>query len=184
LSQATATAQLVQLDQHQEEVLKLVMAKKNVFFTGEAGTGKSVLLREVQVALKQEYGDKYKEKVGITATTGVAALNIGGATLHSLMGCGMPNTLYDFKKMWDCECRNRLRKLSTLIVDEISMLSAEFLDLLDRVLRKQRGVDKAFGGIQLVFCGDFYQLTPIEEDRNGPGEWAPSVMIDAGLNIH
>lgn len=145
------------LDPKQQQILDLCMQGRNVFFTGMGGTGKTFLLLQIAARLKTKLGS---DKVAVTAPTGVAAIICQGQTLHSLAGCGVPTYVADFDKCW--KQKNRWRKLSTLIVDEVSMLEPSYLDWLDATVRSIRGVPhKAFGGIQLIFCGDFGQLPGI-----------------------
>ena len=133
------------------------MKGKNVFFTGMGGTGKTFLLLQIAQRLKAKLGPN---KVAVTAPTGVASIICQGQTLHSLAGCGVPTYVSDFDKCW--KQKNRWRKISVLIIDEVSMVEPSDLDWLDATVRGIRGVpDKAFGGIQLIFCGDFGQLPGI-----------------------
>lgn len=152
------------LSAEQRYVLNLVVRqKKSIFFTGAAGTGKSVLLRRIISDLRRRsvgYG-----KVAVTASTGIAAFNIGGSTVHRFAGIGLGKE--DKDALLKRVRANRLVKrrwqtIQTLIIDEISMVPAELLDKLDYIARKvRRQPNKAFGGIQVIFTGDFFQLPPI-----------------------
>jgi len=142
------------LDPAQQDVLDLCLAGRNVFFSGMGGTGKSFLLRRIVAELRRR-----GVNVAVTAPTGVAALICGGQTLHSFAGCGVPSTLTDFDKCWSGERAEAWRGLGTLIIDEVSMVQAPFLDWLDCTVRSIRDNDRQpFGGVQLIFCGDFHQL--------------------------
>jgi len=150
----------VDLSNEQQRAVGLVQAGQNVFLTGVAGTGKSHVIRAIKGALRAKHGAAFRERVAAVGPTGMSALGVGGSTLHSFAGCGRPRTVADFGKCWGR--RDQWKGVQVLIVDEISMVQAEFLDLLDQTVREIRGdVSNAFGGIQLVFCGDFFQLPPV-----------------------
>ena len=154
----------------QRHAAHLIEAGVSVFVTGPGGTGKSELIHAIKRA-----GEESDVNVVVTASTGIAARNIGGITLHRFAGLG----LIDESKMRGGECLNRVRRMDdedyritnwqevdVLIVDEISMLSMFMLRELDAVARHARmrngkGISiQPFGGIQLVFLGDFAQLIP------------------------
>lgn len=171
------------LDVLQNKVLKLVIEGKNVFFTGGAGTGKSFTLEHVIAILRKRYPteEEFRQKVAVTATTGIAATHIDGQTINSALGLGAPSQISDFRKsmLSNRSNRSRLSKLEVLIIDEISMMSAEFLDQIVKVLEEMRSTkpieetecnffkvkEKPAGGIQFVLCGDFFQLPPITKTR-------------------
>lgn len=160
------------LSKEQESIIKLAENGHNIFYTGSAGTGKSILLREMIKILKGLYG---RENVAVTASTGLAACNIGGITIHSFAGIGLGKGDADklYKKVR--RSRKHLRRwenIGALVVDEISMLDAELLDKLDFIARKIRKNHQPFGGIQLIFCGDFFQLPPVSKDPNRPTKFA------------
>lgn len=142
----------------QAEVVRLVERGDNVFFTGAAGTGKSHTLHAALAALRARYDPS---EVCVTAPTGLAATAVGGTTLHAAMGLGCVDAEADFERMWRVDTVRRLRSYRALVIDEISMLSGELFHVLDHTLRKIRGCDDAFGGLQLVACGDFMQLPPV-----------------------
>lgn len=120
--------------------------------TGRAGTGKSTVLHRI-VAADQR-------KVAVAAPTGVAALNVGGQTIHSLLR--LPVGLIGNSRLYqDRELRRLLMALDVLIIDEISMVSADLMDGIDRALREARGRADPFGGVQLVLFGDPFQLAPV-----------------------
>lgn len=145
----------------QKKVLDLVLRRENVFFTGAAGTGKSHLLKILQdLFCAMDKG----EKICFTAPTGVAACNISGLTLHSWSGIGLGSD--SIEQLIGQVMRNRpavTRWLETeiLVIDEISMLSGELLDKLDILGRRTRNSLAPFGGLQVIFCGDFFQLPPV-----------------------
>lgn len=153
------------LSKEQRAVLDIVVHKeKNVFFTGAAGTGKSVLLRRIIQDLRYRYGP---DRVAVTASTGLAACNIGGITLHSFAGIGLgkdgvENMVKRLKR--DRKRLRRWRLTKVLVIDEISMIDGDLFDKLDelaRILRNQP--DMPFGGIQIVLTGDFFQLPPVRD---------------------
>src|SRR5690606_29548695 len=109
--------------------------------------------------------------VGITASTGIAATHMGGTTIHSWSGMGIKDSLSD-KDIRDLFVRQYLRtrflKTKVLVIDEISMLHAHRLDLVDSILRAFKGNDLPFGGLQVIMCGDFFQLPPVTKgDEKG-----------------
>ena len=154
------------LSDEQKSVLELVAEKKkSVFFTGSAGTGKSVLLRETIKVLR----DKYKrepDRVAVTASTGLAACNVGGVTLHSFAGIGLgkeavPELVRKIKR--NAKPKNRWLRTKVLIIDEISMVDGDLFDKLEAIARSIRNNGRPFGGIQLVITGDFFQLPPVPD---------------------
>ncbi|XP_070562852.1 ATP-dependent DNA helicase PIF1-like [Ptychodera flava] len=146
----------MRLSQEQCEVLKAVLDGQNVFFTGSAGTGKSFLLKRIIGALPPD-------ATFATASTGVAACHINGITLHQFAGMGSGSQpLEPCIELASRPARARQwRKCKHLIVDEISMLDADFFTKLEHVARVVRNKDKPFGGIQVILCGDFLQLPPV-----------------------
>jgi ATP-dependent DNA helicase PIF1 len=150
------------LNPKQTKAVELAKAGRNVFITGPAGTGKSVVLRHIIDHLESKYEGQYGRWVGV-ASTGIAALTMaGGMTIHRFAGCGVPKVAADFDKAWEGEKRQAWRQLEVLVVEEVSMISGEFFDRLSKVVGAIReNKDKPFGGIQLIVCGDFLQLPPI-----------------------
>ena len=152
------------LSDEQRVILDMVVSQgKSVFFTGPAGTGKSVLLRKMVSDLAKKYS-KDMDHVAVTASTGMAAFRLDGTTLHRFAGIGLGQAplaklIQDINK---CPYkRGRWLKAKVLVIDEISMVSAELFDKLDQIARKVRYSSRPFGGIQLVVTGDFFQLPPI-----------------------
>ncbi|XP_068995665.1 ATP-dependent DNA helicase PIF1 [Embiotoca jacksoni] len=148
------------LNKEQAAVLSAVLSGKNVFFTGSAGTGKSFLLKRIMGSLPPK-------GTFSTASTGVAACHIGGTTLHNFAGIGSGSAPLEqcielaqrpkVLQHWTC-CRH-------LIIDEISMVEAQFFDKLESVARSVRRSTEPFGGIQLIVCGDFLQLPPVSKGK-------------------
>jgi len=155
------------LSEEQLHVLDLVVEKSNsVFFTGSAGTGKSVLLREIIHALKKKHL-RESDRVAVTASTGLAACNIGGVTLHSFAGIGLgreevPALVKKIRK--NQKARQRWMRTKILIIDEISMVDGELFDKLEEIARTIKNNGRPFGGIQIVITGDFFQLPPVPDD--------------------
>lgn len=156
----------ISLSNEQRHVKSLVVEKgQSVFFTGPAGTGKSVLMRAIIQELKKKYA-KDPERVAVTASTGLAACNIGGMTLHSFSGIGLGkedvNVLVK-KIRRNPRAKNRWLRTKVLIIDEVSMVDAELFDKLSQVGRIMRNNGRPWGGIQLVITGDFFQLPPVPD---------------------
>lgn len=136
----------------QEEALEILTSGKNVFLTGKAGTGKSWLTTKF-IEQSKELG----KNVIITAPTGIAAININGATIHSTFK--MYGT-YLYKKPIKSQLVN-WKEIDIIIIDEISMVGPDFLDYIDYLLRQECGNQKPFGGIQIILVGDKAQLPPV-----------------------
>ncbi|KAL4268423.1 ATP-dependent DNA helicase PIF1 [Pleurotus pulmonarius] len=153
----------VKLSPEQAAVLNTVKNGKSIFFTGSAGTGKSVLLREIIRTL----GGSNSPSLAITASTGIAAVNIGGTTLHSWAGIGLglePAKNLAGKFLGQGKFRpvlDRWRVVKYLIIDEVSMLDGALFDTLETIARLVRRNEEPFGGIQLILSGDFCQLPPV-----------------------
>lgn len=124
---------------------------KNLFITGRAGTGKSTLL--------QLYRNTTRKKVVVLAPTGVAALNVRGQTIHSFFG--FPPRLISPREISKRKDRRLYRNMDVLVIDEISMVRADILDNIDFFLRLNRDSPLPFGGVQVVFFGDMFQLPPV-----------------------
>lgn len=171
---------MVQLTAEQQHALDAILKGKNVFCTGAAGTGKSEVLRSAFKTLTSA-----GKRVGLAAPTGIVAESIGGTTIHSLFGIGVPQTATDFRhRMHKPDAATRLQALDALVVDEISCIAGELLDRLDVEMRELRGSDAPFGGIQLVFFGDFMQLPPVSatmkmRDDHGSG-FCPNIFTSRG----
>lgn len=174
-------SQPLTLTPEQQQVLEHVRAGKNVFFTGSGGTGKTLVLQEILKFFRKKFYKGHSQyrytgcacpcfscQVAVTAPTGIAAIPIGGTTLHSASGIGIPLRPTDFNRMWHKPIRMKWRNLSVLIVDEISMVSAELLEYLEQIIRRIRTrkallPGEPFGGLQVIFAGDFFQLQPVED---------------------
>lgn len=150
----------------QETALKLLKAGENVFLTGSAGAGKTYTLNQYINYLKAR-----KVPVAITASTGIAATHMNGMTIHTWAGIGIKDFLSDadLKNMKERKyLKEHLENAQVLIIDEISMLHAKQLNLVNQVLKYFKDSDEAFGGIQVIVAGDFFQLPPVgkNDERN------------------
>lgn len=158
---AQAEEPKIKLSTSQKRAVDAIMARKSVFFSGAAGSGKSFLLKVVQDVLDSiDKGDR----IAFTAPTGVAACNIRGMTIHAWAGIGLGKDPLDRivgPIMRNREVRSRWTETDILVIDEISMLSGETFDLLSEVGKRVRSDPRPFGGLQLVMCGDFFQLPPV-----------------------
>jgi ATP-dependent exoDNAse (exonuclease V) alpha subunit len=146
---------------NQEKAIELALHGYNIFLTGRAGTGKSYTVNKIIEALKS----KGKE-IAITASTGIAAVHIGGNTIHSWAGIGIKDKL-ELEDLWKIKNNKfsfeKINSAQIIIIDEISMLHDYRFDMVDEVLRFVKGSDKPFGGIQVIVVGDFFQLPPVEK---------------------
>ncbi|WOE32356.1 MULTISPECIES: AAA family ATPase [unclassified Acinetobacter] len=143
----------------QETALKLMKAGENIFLTGSAGAGKTYTLNQYINYLKAR-----KVPVAITASTGIAATHMNGMTIHTWAGIGIKDMLTDddLKRMKERKyLKEHLENAQVLIIDEISMLHAKQLNLVNQVLKYFKESDQAFGGIQVIVAGDFFQLPPV-----------------------
>ncbi len=143
----------------QEQALKVLKTGANVFLTGEPGAGKTYVINSYIRWLSRA-----GVSVAVTASTGIAATHIGGMTIHSWSGIGVRDTLspYDLEQIAGKEVvLKRVTKAKVLIIDEISMLDGRVLDMINRVCQTIRQNPGAFGNLQIIFVGDFFQLPPI-----------------------
>lgn len=159
----------------QKEALDMLKLGHNVFLTGPAGSGKTYLLNQYIKYLKDN-----RIPVGITASTGIASTHMGGTTIHSWAGIGIKDIIHEkdiedlMKRQY---LRNRFKKTKVLIIDEISMLHAHRLDMVDLVCRVFKGNSMPFGGMQVIMCGDFFQLPPVVR-REKPLEGSQESLIE------
>jgi ATP-dependent exoDNAse (exonuclease V) alpha subunit len=154
----------------QKDALNLLMMGKNVYLTGQAGSGKTYVLN-----LYIRYLKKHKVPVAVTASTGIAATHLNGGTIHSWSGIGIKSQLTSRDITHILGNENRLAKLQgakVLIIDEISMFHSYRLDLVNQICKAARLNDLPFGGLQVILCGDFFQLPPINEPDFKPSSFA------------
>jgi ATP-dependent DNA helicase PIF1 len=171
-NKARLHALLPSLSSAQMAAFKLVESGRNVFLTGPAGTGKSYLLECIRL-------DKAASKaIALTATTGQAASRIGGTTIHSFAGLGKGDGTKEEllgRVRGNAKALQRWKDTDILVIDEISMMSCELFDKAEYIAGQIRGKsDVFFGGIQVIVCGDFFQLPPVNDykDRNKPPKYA------------
>lgn len=156
----------------------MILSGKSVFLTGAAGVGKSYLLRHVISSLQQQSCNEKREfqehaadkALAVTASTGIAATHIHGVTLHSWTGVGLgkgPTEKIVNKVVKNPASLRRWQQARCLIIDEISMIDGKLFDTLNAVAKRARESDEPFGGLQLVLCGDFFQLPPVSLSSRG-----------------
>lgn len=148
------------MNDEQKRIFDCVQSGKNVFMTGAAGTGKSFTLKHIV-----SWAQSFQMPIAITASTGISALSIGGSTIHSYLKIGLAQNNPFYLYMG---CRGsypkrfkELQNLQILIIDEVSMISAELLDKISKYLQLIRNDKKCFGGLQVILCGDMCQLPPV-----------------------
>ncbi len=166
----------------QEQALAILKSGKNVFLTGSAGAGKTYVLNQYISYLKER-----KVAVAVTASTGIAATHMNGMTIHSWAGIGVKNSLSsaNLKTLKTKKyLEKKLDKVKVLIIDEISMLHQNQLQMVEQVLQYFKMNSLPFGGIQIVLCGDFFQLPPIgnESSREKFAFMSPA-WVNAELSI-
>ncbi|MBP7478031.1 MAG: helix-turn-helix domain-containing protein [Chitinophagales bacterium] len=154
----------------------VLYTSQSMFLTGKAGTGKTTFLRHIK--------NNTTKNTVIVAPTGVAAINAGGMTMHSFFQLPLqsyvpksglsleqnphivtPNTLFDKIRLASTK-RDLFKELELLIIDEVSMVSADMLDCTDQILRSIRKRQEPFGGVQVLFIGDLYQLPPVVSEQS------------------
>jgi len=167
-------------NQELQQALQIIQyTRRSLFLTGKAGSGKSTLLKYICNTTKKKYV--------VLAPTGIAAINVGGVTLHSFFKIPfhplLPNdSRFSYRHIretlkYNNEKKKLLRELELIIIDEISMVRADIIDFIDKILRVyNRNMREPFGGKQLLLVGDMYQLEPVvkEEDRKMLQPFYPS----------
>ncbi|MEY4747704.1 MAG: hypothetical protein RLZZ416_753 [Candidatus Parcubacteria bacterium] len=165
----------------QDEALAILKTGLNVFLTGEPGSGKTHTINRY-IAWLRERG----VEVSVTASTGIAATHVNGMTIHSWSGIGVKNNVsdYDIEMIQSREkTARRIIEAKVLVIDEISMLDAATLESVDRVLRTLRRrpmqEEQPFGGLQVIFVGDFFQLPPVSKVRQSKFAFESSAWKEA-----
>ena len=168
----------------QSSALDILQTGQNVFLTGSAGSGKTYTLNQYINYLRAR-----RVPVAVTASTGIAATHMNGTTIHSWSGIGIKDELSE-RDLTNLSRKqflaDRLKDTAVLIIDEISMLHAKQLNLVNQVLKHIRKNDKAFGGIQVVVAGDFFQLPPIGsrgESNRDKFAFMSEAWLDAEFHI-
>jgi len=153
----------------QDQAFQIMKTGVNIYLTGSAGSGKTYLLNKYI-----NYLGEHNIACAVTASTGIAATHMNGMTIHSWAGIGIKNFL-DEKGLEELEEKKylwkRFENARVLIIDEVSMLHASQLDMVEKVCRRFKRNDKPFGGLQIILSGDFFQLPPINKinDENESG---------------
>ncbi len=144
----------IEINEGFQKAIELIESRNNVFITGKAGTGKSTFLKY--------FLNKTTLKNVVLAPTGVAAVNVGGQTVHSFFKIFPGETRFDIKDILARNLdENLIKSLDLIIIDEVSMLRADLFDLIDEILRTLLKTDEPFGGKKLLLIGDLYQLPPV-----------------------
>jgi ATP-dependent DNA helicase PIF1 len=161
LGRARLDIHSIELNEQLRQAVDLIERQgHSLFITGKAGTGKSTLLHYLRATTNKE--------TVVLAPTGVAALNVGGQTIHSFFQ--LPPTLIDPQTIRRWRNTKLLQQLEMLIIDEVSMVRADVMDGIDVTLRLSRdNLQTPFGGVQVVLCGDLFQLPPIVRDAELQG---------------
>ena len=157
----------IDLERHNEDYLlarSLVEETgQNVFLTGRAGTGKTTFLKELR--------ERARKRILVLAPTGIAAINAGGATLHSFFqlpfGLYLPGYYRKNRYRIGKEKIDVMQKMELMVIDEVSMLRPDLLDEVSGLLQKYRRDQRPFGGVQLLLIGDLRQLAPVVKES----EW-------------
>ncbi|CAD6447576.1 6887ceac-6bba-4de0-bb21-b25e1afc4bfb-CDS [Sclerotinia trifoliorum] len=159
----------VELTAEQNTVVEMAMSGDNIFLTGAAGSGKTVTLLQIIAQLKKKLRDHKPDipKVQVAAPTGLAALPLNGRTTYSFAGWKPDSFKISLEKLLHpASIKKRtieaLKRLKVLILEEISMVESQFIERLNLLLQTVKQNTKPFGGIQVIFLGDFYQLPPVK----------------------
>ncbi|MFY0600227.1 MAG: AAA family ATPase [Cyclobacteriaceae bacterium] len=168
----------------QSTALSILKSGQNVYLTGSAGTGKTYLINQYV-----EYLRLREVPLAITASTGIAATHIGGQTIHSWSGIGIKDkiTPFDLEKIGRTKpTKDRLENTKVLIIDEISMLAGKLLTGVSDILKHFKKNDLAFGGVQVILSGDFFQLPPVSREGLSNREkfaFMAPVWVEAGFKV-
>jgi len=155
--------EILKLNSEQEAAVRYALKGKNMFLSGSAGSGKSFTLRTVIKRLRES-----GKIVEVTATTGVAAVQVGGSTIYKCF------KIHPVKHVEKNALRKSetWRKLDVLVIEEVSQCTCELFSYLDRMARlsRTRSSGEPFGGVQIILCGDFFQLPPVRNKSSGPND--------------
>ncbi|HZM63692.1 MAG TPA: AAA family ATPase, partial [Candidatus Saccharimonadales bacterium] len=165
----------------QEQALAILEAGKSVLLTGAAGTGKTYVLNKFIRRSK-----KRGKSIAVTATTGLAATHLNGSTIHAWSGIGVQDALDQYALAKISKSRlDLIRKADLLVIDEISMLHDFRLDMVDEIMRGVRENSEPFGGLQVVLCGDFFQLPPVnrKDSRQGSFVTCSNVWLQGNFEV-
>jgi len=154
----------VALTAEQARIVDVGLRGESLFLTGNAGTGKTTTMHRLILELRRR--QRGEGRVFVTASTGAAAVLVGGTTLHSFAGIGRGDgSAEQLAAKLSKPARKRWRQCASLVIDEISMIDGALLDKIDAVARAARGNARPFGGVQVLACGDFAQLPPVRVTR-------------------
>lgn len=165
----------------QTEAIEKMLSGINIFLTGEPGAGKTYTLTKF-IELARERG----KRIAVTASTGIAASHIDGQTIHSWSGLGIKDSIRDDeidRMAWRPAFVEKYNACDILIIDEVSMLHGARLDMVDRVAKWLRSSSKPFGGLQVIFVGDLFQLPPVSRDSNIDYVHLSKAWQDAKLEV-
>lgn len=158
----------------QQKAFDLVANTNNsLFITGKAGTGKTTFIKRIQEEINKNFL--------VLAPTGIAAIAVGGQTMHSFFGFPMQAIGPHTNTMLSYESKCILEETDTIIVDEVSMVRCDLVDGMDRCLRMVFKTNMPFGGKQVVFVGDLFQLPPIIKSNSADAEMLQDLY---GLALH
>ena len=150
------------LSKSQQAAFDDACSGKNLFITGAGGVGKSFLIHRIKKQL-----EKQGKQVALTSSTGISAINIGGNTIHSFMGLGASSNVSALARVTKKQVgmtRNYIGRYDVVIVDEVSMLTGDYIDMMNAWFKRIYANSKLFGGRQMLFVGDFLQLPPVITD--------------------
>ncbi len=165
----------------QAEALAILESGQSALLTGAAGSGKTYLLNRFISRAKAS-----GRNVAVTATTGLAATHLNGSTIHSWSGIGIHDQLPSgYSRNFSQQRRKTIEGADVLIIDEISMLHDYRLDLVDAICREVRGEAEPFGGLQVILCGDFFQLPPVNRNDGRQGGFITSsqAWLNGGFGV-
>jgi ATP-dependent DNA helicase PIF1 len=163
---------------NQALALEILLSGQSTLLTGPAGSGKTHVLNQFIRHAKAE-----GKTVAVTATTGLAATHVGGSTIHAWSGIGIHRELpRHFGDDMHKGRRDTILATDVLVIDEISMLHDFRLDMVDEIARTVRERDEPFGGIQVVLCGDFFQLPPVSRGDEEPGKFVVESSVWEEMN--
>lgn len=157
-----ARTKITNLTDSQNVAYEAFLKAKNILITGQAGTGKSHLIKKMV-----SHCERIRRTCAVTAMTGAAACLINGKTIHSWGSLGVGDKAAPFladKILKSYPKKIKWQRTKVLIIDEVSMMNSIFFELIEEVARLVRGNDNPFGGMQVVLLGDFYQLPPVGKD--------------------
>lgn len=155
----------------QTEAILRMLAGDNIYLAGPAGSGKTLVVRTFLNVMKALYGKNVR--IAVSATTGIAATLLNGRTLHSTLGMGITHELFvpsDMSFFKGAKKVKEISKIDVLIIDEVSMLSADVLENVDARLKYCKKNKLPFGGVQVIFSGDFLQLPPVVKGKQFSGK--------------